>query len=315
MLKIYQITVPTPYPVGPVNSYLIDSPPYTLVDPGPDTKEAREALYFGIRECGVEVEAIERVLVTHSHLDHSGLAPEIWRRFGADIYMHPYEYDKLTPGYNFVGERIPFIMQMGVPLEALMELTGERDKVPKPAFGGTKYVPVSGGEQLEFKDGEMEILNMPGHATGHLCLYDSEGGNLISGDFLLPGITPNPMLEQDPENPGQRAKSLTDYLKGLDFLGSKKINRVWPGHGVVVESAQHLIDSARAHHEKRLAQISDILASGGGLSTYLLSKVFYPDLKGFQIFLGLSEVQAHLDVLVERGKARVELQGDTAIYY
>lgn len=315
MLKIHQITVPTPYPVGPVNSYLISSPPYTLVDPGPDTQEAREALYNGIRDCGVEVEAIERVLVTHSHLDHSGLAPEIRRLFGADIYMHPFEYNKLIPGYNFVGERIPFIMQMGVPLEALMELTGERDKVPQPAFAGTEYVPVSGGEQLEFKDGQMEILNMPGHATGHLCLYDAGGGNFISGDFLLPGITPNPMLEQDPENPGQRAKSLTDYLNGLDILGQKKISRVWPGHGVVVDSAQQLIDSARAHHEKRLAHIWDILASGDGLSTYRLSKIIYPDLRGFQIFLGLSEVQAHLDVLVDRGRARVELEGGTAIYY
>lgn len=314
MLNIHCITIPTPYPVGPVNVYLIQNEPYTLVDCGPDTPSAREDLVSGLAEHGVKLEQIKRVVITHAHPDHSGMAQWIWKASGAEVYVHPYEYRKITGEQDFIKERLPFILEMGLPLNVMLEMARERDKVPRPTLNGVKTRDAKGGEELSFDGGLLKIMHLPGHATGHICLYDESGGRFIAGDFLLPDITPNPLLEADPERTSRRFPSLRMYLEGLDMLETLKLKRALPGHGDIIENPFAVIEAAREHHLRRFEALTGLLKKGGKKNTYQLNCEFYPDLQGFHIFLGLSEIQAHLDVLVDQGRVKREYANGIAYY-
>src|SRR5882757_7587056 len=91
-LPLYRITLPTPFPVGPVHLYLITEPELTLIDAGPMTDEARDLLDTELAAIGVNASQLKRIVLTHSHQDHYGLAAELSRRSGAPVYAHVLEH-------------------------------------------------------------------------------------------------------------------------------------------------------------------------------------------------------------------------------
>src|SRR4051812_17938128 len=94
-MKIHQFRIPTPFNVAPVNVYLIEADPLTLVDTGPKTPEALEALKDQLQAVGYRVEQIERVVLTHMHEDHYGLAATVQRDSSATVFAHPWEAHRL----------------------------------------------------------------------------------------------------------------------------------------------------------------------------------------------------------------------------
>ncbi|MEW6276029.1 MAG: MBL fold metallo-hydrolase [Bacillota bacterium] len=314
MLPVHHIPLPTPYPVGPVNVYLIVSPPYTLVDAGPDTSEARAMLKDALAERGLSLTELKRVVLTHSHSDHSGLAGWLHDVSGAQVFVHPIELNRLIRPHNFFAERLAFLYEAGSPRAIVEQMLKMRDKLPMPGIPEDCAVELKGGEELFFTDGVLQVYHLPGHAPGHLCLYDPGEGNFFSGDFLLPHITPNPLVEFEPDCPGKRMHTLSIYLEGLNKVNALEIKNVWPGHGEVFTDHRKLIASYYAHHENRLEYLLAMLRKHGELTVFKLSRLVYPGLNGFDIFLGLSEIQAHLDVLEERGLI-VAREHEKVFYY
>lgn len=301
MLPVYHIPLPTPYPVGPVNVYLIFSEPYTLIDAGPDTGEARMVLQEALAARGLSVGDLKRVILTHSHSDHSGLAEWLHSVSGAQVFIHPIELARMLEPKNFFEERMAFLTETGAPQAVIQQMLAARDSLPMPTVSADSVVELTGGEELSFAEGTLKAYHLPGHAPGHICLYDPEEGNFFSGDFLLPHITPNPLVEFDPECPEKRIHTLSIYLEGLNRVNELAVETVWPGHGEAFGDHHQLIASYYEHHENRLNYLRELLRSHAELSVFQLSQLVYPDLNGFDIFLGLSEIQAHLDVLQERG--------------
>jgi len=315
LLKIHRLIIPTPYAVGPVNVYLIKNEPYTLVDVGAGIPEAKEALIGQLAELKVKVSDIKRVVLTHSHLDHSGQALYVKEVSGAEIYIHPLEQKKLSGKNTFLKEREKILKGTGVPERVWGEIFSDVDYSTQPILKESNVIMVDEGSKFEFDGGNLEILHMPGHAIGHICLYDPNENNFFSGDFLLPHITPNPIIEQDPEKPGQRARTLSQYLSGLKKLEKMRIAKVWPGHGGVIDNYRQVIQKTRQHHLQRLKSVYDIINRDKGSKTiYETTKMLYPNIKGFDILLGLSETVAHLDYLFDEGKV-VTKEENGIIYY
>jgi glyoxylase-like metal-dependent hydrolase (beta-lactamase superfamily II) len=312
MLNIHKITVPTPYLVGPVNCYLIKNRPYTLVDPGPDTAEAKKALMEGLSALGSTPADLERVVITHSHSDHSGLARWLSGQTGVPVYVHRLERHKLRADYEYYRERLPFLREAGLPGEVLAEIFNDSDPLERPVLTGP-VKEVQGGETLGFDGGALRFLHLPGHSSGHICLFDPEQGNFLSGDFMLKKITPNPVMEADPAAPERRLPVLSQYLDGLETLKKLDIRLIWPGHGQNIEKAMESITRVIRHHQRRLEVISTILEENSW-SAFQVMRFLYPQIKGFQIFLGLSEVFAHLDYLLERGRVNREDCGGISFY-
>jgi glyoxylase-like metal-dependent hydrolase (beta-lactamase superfamily II) len=86
--KLYQMVIPTPYKVGPVNCYVTTARPITLIDTGTKWDESRRALQTELAELGLEIEAVQRIIITHAHADHYGLAADIVRASGAEVWTH-----------------------------------------------------------------------------------------------------------------------------------------------------------------------------------------------------------------------------------
>jgi glyoxylase-like metal-dependent hydrolase (beta-lactamase superfamily II) len=301
MLEICKIVVPTPYAVGPVNACLIKNQPLTLVDPGPETAEAKKALEDGLASLGVAVSDIRR-------------ARWVAEKAHALVYVHRLEVRKLTQEYSYYKERLPFFAEAGLPEYELRDIFDDLDPVVKPVIPESIIEAVSGGEELPFAGGSLRVLHLPGHTSGHICLYNPAGGELLAGDFMLKHITPNPVMEADHLDFSKRAPSLRQYLESLKTIEGTDVSINLPGHGEEIEDNRELVVRARAHHARRLEKIQKLLAEKS-LNAYQVMRNLYPKIRGFQIYLGISEVFAHLDYLLETGRVTREEINGVSIYH
>jgi len=174
-------------------------------------------------------------------------------------------------------------------------------------------VPLSGGERFEFDHFALEALHLPGHTSGHICLLEPERRILFAGDTLLLRISPNPLLEPTPDDPTVRRKSLVEYLHTLDVLESLDLAEVWPGHGEPILDPGATIRQIKEHHRERKEQIADRL-DGEGKSPFQLAREMWQNLEGFDNFLAVSEVVAHLDLLELEGRAEQVSRDGVAFY-
>src|SRR5260370_33148544 len=114
-MKIVPISLPTPFYIGPVNVYLIPEDPVTLIDTGPKTKEAVETLRMALRAAGVAVSDIRRIVLTHAHEDHCGLARTLRDEArGADVLVHNWDTG-LRDGRLEYEDHRQLLVRAGVP--------------------------------------------------------------------------------------------------------------------------------------------------------------------------------------------------------
>ncbi len=298
--NIFRIKVHTPYPVGPVNAYLIKKRPYTLIDSGPDTDEGRETLLSGLEKAGVKPEEIERVIITHNHSDHSGLANWLNRISGAQIFVHRLEVRKMQNEYIYYQENLPFLHEAGLPQYELNNIINDIDPVPRPVLPNQGVTLLSGGELLEYADMKLRIHHLPGHCGGHICLHDEENHIFFAGDLILKHITPNPLMEAIEPDLKERLPVLSQYINSVNIFGGLSVKIALPGHGSFIQGNRDVAARAVRHHQDRLEHYLAVM-DGKEYSVYELMRVLYPRVKGFQIYLALSEVNAHLDYLFSRG--------------
>lgn len=310
--KIFRIKVPTPYSGAVVNAYLIKKRPYTLIDPGPETDEAKAVLLSGLDSQGVKPEEIERIIITHCHSDHSGLANWLNGISGAQIFLHRQEARKMQNEYVYYRENLPFLLEAGLPRHEINDIIDDKDPVPKPVLPDKGVTLINGGELLEYADLKLRIHHLPGHTCGHICLHDEESRIFFGGDLLLKHITPNPGMEAREPELTERLPVLSQYLNSLNILAGLSVKMVLPGHGTFIQGSRENADRAAEHHQKRLEHYLAVL-DGKEISAYGLMRLLYPKVKGFLIYLALSEVYAHLDYLFSRGA--LEKQEKTGVFY
>jgi len=308
-MKIIRIALPTPYPVGPVNAYLLPGPPVALVDCGPKTPEALAALRDGLERVGVRLEGIERLVITHGHIDHFGLAATVAAESGAVVCAHRADLPKLAGDRAFVEPMRALISGAGFPagvaealLEVLRRYRGQFDPI-------TPACLLNDGDLLTLADGALEVLHTPGHAQGHICLRD--GGALISGDLLLEEISPNPLVEFD--GSGQRIRTLPALLRSLQRIAALEPAITYPGHGDPIPEPAWRARELLLHHEARKERLVRML-SGRAWTLRELAAAWFPGLSPANLILGLSEVLGHLDLIEEAGHLGVEHR-DGVLHY
>ncbi|MFU8857294.1 MAG: MBL fold metallo-hydrolase [Deferrisomatales bacterium] len=308
-MTFHRIPVPTPFPVGPINAYLLGPSPVTLVDCGPRTDEAWGALCSGLEAAGCPVECVARLVLTHPHHDHAGLARRVRDASGCRVYAHPADRGRLLdePGEweRIAGFLVEVCRRAGAPPEVLGHLQAGFAALPAYAEPLDEVFTLGEGDSLHQGDRALAVLHTPGHARGALCLWDFGGRVLLSGDTLLAHISSNAILEGG--EGAFRERTLLRYRETLDRLSALDPEVVLPGHGEPFGGVAELVRRRRALHESRAARLRSLV--GQGLSTpWELAQRLFPALPAGQAFLAVSEVVGHLDLLAERGEVAFDGQ-------
>lgn len=305
---MHLISLPIPFPVGPVNVYLFEGDPLTLIDCGPKYPASLDALESGLAAHGYRIEDLRRLVLTHHHVDHVGLARTIVERSGAEVVTHPYNIPYLA---DFEAERarhFPFYEQIwaeaGTPpdiVEMMKQSSGGMSRLVEPV---TPTRLIDEGDTIAIGGGEWKVHHTPGHAGGLVCLFNEATRELIANDHLLRDISSNPTLEPPPTGGAglPRPKRLVEYIYHMNRMAALHPKVAYPGHGDVVHDVPALVRRRIAFHHRRAEKIRAAL-DGQSLTLWELTRPLFPKLSsGMDFFLAHSEVMGHLDMLVDEGK-------------
>ncbi|WP_425146192.1 MBL fold metallo-hydrolase [Deinococcus sp.] len=300
--SLYALQVPIPYPMGFVTVLIDAAPPVTLIDTALDTPEARLAIEGALHSLGLRWEDVGRVIITHHHPDHYGLAGLIEERSGAEVYMldidiargerYWHRWDEWLPGHA------KHYLDHGVPPQGMLSHEAEARRTRERVRPASKLTALQAGDSVRLTEHDWEVLWLPGHADGHLGLWQHESRLLIAGDAILPRISPNVGLYAY-----SRPDPLGDYLDTLTRLEALDPARAVVGHhGPLMDGVAERARSLQEHHRERLELVRRSL-SGQAMTAYALSFVMFPrELPESSRRFAVAETLAHAEYLRLHGE-------------
>jgi len=310
-MRVIPIVVPTPFYIGPVNCYLIAEDPVTLIDTGPKTKEAIEALREGFRRARVHIRDVRRIVLTHAHEDHCGLAKSLRDEAkDAEVLVHGWETGHRV-GRLQHDEHRALLVRAGVPADEIsaMRRMYEGMRQLADALEDHEHRELIDDSELEFATGALRVVHTPGHTPGSCSFVREADRTVIAGDCVLKRITPNPVLSPDPIDPSKRFRSLAEYLVSLARLRSLAPTLVYGGHGEAVTDYEELFNRYLRAIRERQREVIKLVPKEGATAWDVAGELF-PGVGDMHRFLAVSEAVAHLDLAHSEDKIAVELGGD-----
>jgi glyoxylase-like metal-dependent hydrolase (beta-lactamase superfamily II) len=288
---VHRISVPLPFPPREVAAWVLEGDDgHVLVDTGIDTPPARGALCEAAEDVGVTPDTLRDVVLTHAHIDHYGLAGPVRDWSGATLSMHAREQQLATRFVQGWPEDRASVAESfrtsGVPEPLADALLAASDRVhvryeyyPPDALLQGDAGPLPGG-------GGWEWILTPGHSPGHVTVYHPQRRILITGDHVLPRISPNIGADLYADNP------LADYLASLGRLRELPVDLVLPSHGEPFADLAGRIDWILAHHDERNAQALDALDEPR--TAFQVTRRLFAELPPDNFLHALREARAHL---------------------
>lgn len=337
---IHCLRIPTPFAVGRVNCYLIEDEPLTLLDAGPNSGTSLTALEEALAEHGRRVEDLQRIVVTHQHIDHIGLVDILARRSGAEVCalaaLAPWlaGYKQQMEANDEFSSQV--MLRNGIPQDVVYAL--RTVSASFRAWGAPAHVTrkLRDGELLDFAQRSWRVHHRPGHSPSDTVFQDESSGELLGGDHLLAHISSNPLISlpldagnaaNGPNDPTagadgdgapaasahERPRALMIYMESLRKTREMDIQRVLGGHGEPVEDHRALIDKRFAMHERRANRLYGLIAERPR-NAYELAQSMWGNVAVTQAYLTLSEVLGHVDLLLDEGRVR-QREREAVIYF
>ena len=305
---VHWVRMPLPFALKWINLWLLeDGDGWTVVDTGVALEESRNH-WRAIFEASLQGRPVTRVICTHMHPDHMGLAGWICRKFGAELWMSRLEYVTgrmlvADTGREAPDEGVRFYRAAGWDDSALENY--------KARFGGfgkavsrmpDAYRRLADGDEIDIGKRRWRVVTGNGHSPEHVCLWQEETGLFISGDQVLPRISSN--VSVFPTEP--RADPLSDWIASCKKLRAALPADVLtlPSHNEPFLGLHERLDNLTDGHERALDRVLSRIKRepkrAVDLFVALFGRAIGPDLIG----MATGEAIAHANCLVARGLAR-----------
>jgi glyoxylase-like metal-dependent hydrolase (beta-lactamase superfamily II) len=317
--------------LGHVNCYLLeDERGVAIVDPGLPGPQSWRALVDRLKQAGYKPRNVHTVVVTHSHPDHFGGAGRMRDTYGAEVISHrsfrtwfdatedealPDDGDDPEADAETNSSTSPFGRQMPwrsdvtfrPPLKRRLTLGFYRHALSRFVRTPAPTRRVDDAEVIRLARRDWVAVHTPGHTNDHLCLYDPEGGVVLSGDHVLPTITPHIsglVAGADP---------LSAFFGSLQKVaGLEGVTLALPAHGHPFGDLAGRAQEIRDHHEERLDALRAAARELGDASVEEYSKRLFKPRSWGQ--MAESETYAHLEHLRETGEVTSRDEAGTLHY-
>lgn len=311
---VWWLRMPLPFALDHVNLWLIEEPDGSLavVDTGVSDSRSR-SLWNALFDGPLAGRSVSRLLVTHFHPDHMGLAAWLQRRFGVamETPLGEWLYGRmlsLDQSEEFTAASLSFYKAAGFGAGQL-EMVAQRGN----AYGArVRHIPAQcrtlrDGQDLTLGGRGWRVITAEGHSPEMACLYCADLKLLISGDQILPAISPN--VSVWPSQP--LADPLALFLTSLERFRDLPENvLVLPSHGLPFHGLALRLAALGGHHRDRLAETLGACSKGELTAMDLLGQLFRRPLDDHQLFFALGESLAHLHYLEGRKTVQRRRDGD-----
>jgi glyoxylase-like metal-dependent hydrolase (beta-lactamase superfamily II) len=311
-MKFHRIIVPTPFYVGPVNVYLIEEDPLTLIDAGPHDDASLEALRAGLARLGCKLSDIKRIIISHAHADHYGLAQLIVEESGATVLIHEWDAPAVSADMDYRAYRALLILA-GVPRATIEHMEAGYEKFRGFAYPLARVETLKDEDEILFEHESLTVVHTPGHTPGSICLVRTSNRMVFASDTVLKTITPNPVLSPDPIDNTRRFQSLGEYLVSLARIRTLAPTVLKGGHGDDVTDYDEHFHRLYRFTNSRQSKLVALLPKAGA-TAWEASMLLFPDAHGYHRFLALSETVAHLDYAVAENKLVIERKSEQESY-
>src|SRR5215469_10708195 len=280
-----------------------DAGPY-IVDAGWNTDEAFDALSDGLRQAGTSVSDVQGVLVTHIHPDHYGLSGRVREASGAWVALHPADAALIPERYDDPTDLLlrvsAYLRRMGAPEDEVSTLTNASMPVRPYVDAVRPDVLFEDGDHPRVPGWDLTAIWTPGHSPGHLCFWEPGNRLMLSGDHVLPRITPN-----IPYHPQAGSNPLGDFIHSLDKVATYDADEVLPAHEHRFVGLSERVEQLKAHHESRFAEVVAAIEGGvttaWGIAERMHWSRSWERFDGFMPRAAVGEAMAHLRALEVRG--------------
>jgi glyoxylase-like metal-dependent hydrolase (beta-lactamase superfamily II) len=295
-----------------VNAYLLTDPAGdTLIDcgiyaegpldPG-QVQDGTGALSAALAQCGRSFDTLGRLIITHAHIDHYGIAGEVVRRSGGDLWMHAQtDLDRAKYAHpdRAVDRRAMMLADHGLYGDTLAGAsTGLQAWIPVMPSIGQPTLKVQGGERFAAGGRTWEIMHTPGHSPGHICVWSADDQLLCSGDHLLKPISPPVTFER-----GFERDPMSSYLDSLQLIEQLEPVLVLPGHGEIFADGAARAAEIAEGKRRRLDRVLAAIQRADHTVTQLAAELFPRPVKGAQLHFVMAEILAYLAYLEARRRA------------
>lgn len=294
---------------GAVNVYLFRDPEPVLIDAGFHSATAWESLQAALAEQKLAVTDLKRVIITHPHVDHYGLAARIARESKAEVWMGNVGVQWLHHFPELWQQRIAYYREVFLPGLGLpeagqlflgwMEQSLDRWE-PIPA---ERIVSFPVAQPLALGGLDWQPLHLTGHDSHLTCFYQAQTRQLLSADMLMIP-TATPVVETPP--PGElRRPALPAFLQSLDQLAQLDVDIVYPGHGVPFPNHRQVIASQQARIHERKEECWQQVTAGIDTVAAIFARMYGVRAQNVGM-AGLWMVVGYLDLLEAEGRVTVE---------
>jgi glyoxylase-like metal-dependent hydrolase (beta-lactamase superfamily II) len=283
-----------------------------IVDAGWNTDDAFATLDAGLARAGFAVSDVRGVLVTHIHPDHFGLAGRVREASGAWIALHRADAALIRDRYDEPSDLLALVgtmlRRMGAPEKELVALQQAAMPVRPLVDSVQPDVLVEDGDKPDVPEWDLRAIWTPGHSPGHLCFWEPRYQLMLTGDHVLPRITPN-----IPFHPQAGNDPLGDFLRSLETMEGYDAAEVLPAHEHRFVGLSARVAELRAHHEARFAEAVGAIREGVTTAWDIAARMHWSrpwdSIQGFMRRAAVAETMAHLRALEQRGAVR-EVRGE-----